>query len=192
MILGIVLDLGGGPTHDRIGFRYWEHSFNQLNGIPGAKGRFLAFWSTFVNAGFSFLGIEILALAAAETENPRRNVPKIVGRVFYHILFLYIGGVIIIGLLVPYNDHRLLGASTAASSPFVIAIENAGIKVLPSIINAAILTSAFSSGNSLAYASSRTLYGLACIGQAPGFLRICTKNGLPVWSVFITCKIRSI
>ena len=85
MILGIVLDLGGGPTHDRIGFRYWEGSFNQLNGIPGAKGRFLAFWSTFVNAGFSFLGIEILALAAAETENPHHNVPKIVGRVFYHL-----------------------------------------------------------------------------------------------------------
>jgi len=132
------------------------------------------------------LGIEILALAAAETENPRRNVPKIVGRVFYRIIFLYIGGVFIIGLLVPYNDHRLLGASTAASSPFVIAIENAGIKVLPSIINAAILTSAFSSANSLVYASSRTLYGLACTGQAPGFLRICTKNGLPVWAVFIT------
>jgi yeast amino acid transporter len=192
IILGIILDLGGGPTHDHIGFRYWMDSFNQLNGIPGATGRFLAFWTTFVNAAFSFLGVEIVALAAAETENPRHNVPKAVTRVFYRILLFYVGGVIVIGLLVPYHDSRLLGASTAASSPFVIAIENAKIKVLPSIINAAILTSAFSAGNSLAYASSRTLYGLACIGQAPGFLRICTKNGLPVWSVFITCKIQSI
>jgi len=127
-----------------------------------------------------------VALAAAETENPRRNLPKAVGRVFYRILLFYVGGVIVIGLLVPYHDRRLLGASTAASSPFVIAIQNAKIKVLPSIVNAAIVTSAFSAANSFAYAASRTLYGLACTGQAPGFLRICTKNGLPVWSVFVT------
>jgi yeast amino acid transporter len=189
LILGIVLDLGGGPTHDRIGFRYWMDSFNQLNGIPGATGRFLAFWATFINAAFSYLGIEIVALAAAEAENPRRNVPRAVRRVFYRILLFYVGGVVIIGLLVPYHDSRLLGASTAASSPFVIAIENAKIKILPSIINTAILTSAFSAGNSLVYAASRILYGLACTGQAPGFLRICTKNGLPFWSVFITCEI---
>ena len=57
IILGIVLDLGGGPSHDRIGFRYWKHPgpFNQLNGISGAEGRFLAFWATFINAAFSFL-----------------------------------------------------------------------------------------------------------------------------------------
>jgi len=188
IILGIVLDLGGGPSHDRIGFRYWKHPgpFNQLNGIPGSKGRFLAFWATFINAAFSFLGTEIVALAAGEAENPRRNVPKAIRRVFYRILLFYVGGVIVIGWLVPYNDSRLLGASTAASSPFVIAIENAKIKALPSIINAVILVSAFSAGNSDLYAASRTLYGLACAGQAPRFLRKCTKKGLPVWCVFIT------
>jgi len=58
IILGIVLDLGGAPTHDRIGFRYWKDPgpFNQLNGISGAEGRFLAFWATFINAAFSFFG----------------------------------------------------------------------------------------------------------------------------------------
>jgi len=188
IILGIILDLGGAPTHDRIGFRYWEHPgpFNQLHGIPGAKGRFFAFWATFLNAAFSYLGTEIVALAAAEVRNPRRNMPKAIRRVFYRILLFYVGGVIIIGWLVPYNDQRLLGGSTATSSPFVIAMENAKIKALPSIINAVILSSAFSAGNSVLYASSRTLYGLACIGQAPRFLRKCTKEGLPVWCVFVT------
>jgi len=188
IILGIVLDLGGGPSHDRVGFRYWKHpgAFNQLNGIPGAKGRFLAFWATFIQAAFSFLGTEIVALAAGEAENPRRNVPKAIRRVFYRILLFYIGGVIVIGWLVPYTEPRLLGASNASSSPFVIAIHNARIKALPSIINAVILVSAFSAGNSDLYASSRTLYGLACAGQAPRFLRRCTKAGLPVWCVFIT------
>jgi len=113
-------------------------------------------------------------------------VPKAIRRVFYRILLFYVGGVIVIGWLVPYNDKRLLGASTAASSPFVIAIKNANIKALPSIINAVILVSAFSAGNSDLYASSRTLYGLACAGQAPRFLRKCTKSGLPIWCVFIT------
>ncbi|TDL19138.1 amino acid permease [Rickenella mellea] len=189
IILGIILDLGGGPSHDRIGFRYWKNpgAFNQLNGIPGAKGRFLAFWATFINAAFSFLGTEIVALAAAEAENPRRNVPKAIRRVFYRILLFYIGGVIVIGWLVAYNDPRLLGGTgTASSSPFVIAIKNANIKALPSIVNSVILVSAFSAGNSDLYASSRTLYGLAVIGQAPRFIRKCTKGGLPIWAVLIT------
>jgi amino acid transporter len=108
-----------------------------------------------------------------------------------------VGGVIVIGWLVPYNDPRLLGApgapkGTAASSPFVIAMDNAKIKALPSIINAVVLTSAFSAGNSVLYASSRTLYGLACAGQAPRFLRKCTKEGLPIWCVSITCQIPSV
>lgn len=189
IIMGIVLDLGGGPTHDRIGFRYWKNPgpFNQLDGISGTEGRFLAFWATFVNAAFSFLGTEIVALAAGEAENPRRNVPKAIRRVFYRILLFYIGGVIVIGWLVPYNDPRLLSAAgNATASPFVIAIDNAKIKALPSIINAVILISAFSAGNSDLYAASRTLYGLACSGQAPRFLRKCTKAGLPIWCVAIT------
>lgn len=189
--MGIVLDLGGGPTHDRIGFRYWKNPgpFNQLDGISGVTGRFLAFWATFVNAAFSFLGTEIVSLAAAEAENPRRNVPKAIRRVFYRILLFYVGGVIVIGWLVPYTDPRLLSATgNASASPFVIAIANAKIKSLPSIINAVILVSAFSAGNSDLYASSRTLYGLACSGQAPRFLRKCTKGGLPIWCVGITCK----
>lgn len=99
----------------------------------------------------------------------------------------YIGGVIVIGWLVPYNSSQLLGgANNASSSPFVIAISNAKIKALPSIVNAVILVAAFSAGNSDLYASSRTLYGLACTGQAPRFLRKCTKAGMPYWCVIVT------
>lgn len=153
----------------------------------------MAFWATFVNAAFSYIGTEIVALTAAEAENPRRNVPKAIRRVFYRILLFYVGGVIVIGWLVAYNDPRLLGGTgTASSSPFVIAIVNAKIKALPSIINAVILISAFSAGNSDLYAASRTLYGLACVGQAPRLLRICTKGGLPIWSVAITGKFYSV
>lgn len=90
-------------------------------------------------------------------------------------------------MLVPYNDPDLLQSSgTAAQSPYVIAMNRAGIKVLPHIVNACIFTSAFSAGNSYIYASSRVLYGLALRGQAPRILTYCTKNGLPLYAVIVT------
>ena len=67
IILGIILDLGGGPDHDRLGFRYWKHPgpFVQFDGIAGAKGRFLGFWDVLTQAGFSFIGTEIVAVSFA-------------------------------------------------------------------------------------------------------------------------------
>ena len=67
-------------------------------------------------------------------KNPRRNIPKAIRNVYIRLLLFYIGGVIVIGLLVPSNDPRLdIADGTAAASPFVLAINNAGIKVLPSV-----------------------------------------------------------
>lgn len=142
----------------------------------------------FVQAAFSFIGTEIIAVTVGEAENPQRNVPKAIRRVFWRILIFYVVGIFIIGLLVPYNSEELLNNSgnDASASPFVIAIKTAGIKGLPSVVNAVILISAWSAGNSDLYASSRTIYALALEGQAPSFLKACTKAGLPVWSVFVT------
>jgi len=136
-------------------------------------------------AAFSFIGTEIVAIAAGEAKNPRRNLPKAIRRVYIRILLFYIGGTIVIGLLVPYNDPRLnLSTGDAASSPFVIAISNAGIKGLPSVINAALLTSAWSAASSDLFTSSRALYGLSLAGNAPKFFSKVSKSGLPYTSVF--------
>ncbi|KAJ7937336.1 amino acid permease [Mycena leptocephala] len=184
IILGIVLDLGGGPDHDRIGFRYWKKPFVQYNNIPGAEGRFLGWWAVMTQAAFAYIGTEIVAIAAGEAKNPRRNLPKAIRRVYIRILLFYIGGVIIIGLLVPSDDDRLnLSTGTAASSPFVIAIQRSGIKILPSIINACLLTSAWSAGSSDLYTSSRALYGLAMAGNAPRIFLKTLPNGLPIASL---------
>ncbi|KAK7061465.1 dicarboxylic amino acid permease [Favolaschia claudopus] len=186
IILGIVLDLGGGPDHDRIGFRYWKNPgpFVQFNDIAGAKGRFLGWWEVMTQAAFSYIGTEIVAIAAGEAKNPRRNLPKAIKRVYIRILLFYIGGVIIIGLLVPSNDEHLnLASGTAASSPFVIAIQRSGIKALPSLINACLLTSAWSAGSSDLYTSSRALYGLATAGNAPKIFMKTLPNGLPIVSL---------
>ncbi|PCH33606.1 amino acid permease [Wolfiporia cocos MD-104 SS10] len=191
IILGIVLDLGGGPDHDRIGFRYWKHPgpFVQYNGISGNTGRFLGWWAVMTQAAFSFIGTEIVAIAAGEARNPRRNLPKAIRRVYVRILLFYIGGVIIIGLLVPSTNPSLnLKNSTAAKSPFVIAIETAGIKGLPSVINAALLTAACSAASSDLYTSSRALYGLAMVGNAPKVFTRTSRGGLPYISV-VTCAL---
>ncbi|KIK41815.1 hypothetical protein CY34DRAFT_59698, partial [Suillus luteus UH-Slu-Lm8-n1] len=185
IILGIVIDLGGGPNHDRIGFRYWKNPgpFVQYNGIGGAKGRFLGWWAVLTQAAFSFIGTEIVAIAAGEAKNPRRTLPKAIRRVYIRILLFYIGGTLIVGLLVPSNNPLLQLNSGTAQSPFVIAIETAGIKFLPSIVNACLLTSAWSAASSDLYTASRAVYGLAASGNAYKFFLKTTRNGLPYVAV---------
>ncbi|KAH7920398.1 hypothetical protein BV22DRAFT_1133109 [Leucogyrophana mollusca] len=186
IILGIVLDLGGGRNHDRIGFRYWRNPgpFVQYAGISGATGQFLGWSRVVTQAAFSYVGTEVVAIAAAEAKNPRRNLPKAVRRVYIRILLFYIGGVFVIGLLVPSNNALLnLNAGNASASPFVIAINQAGIKGLPSVINAALLTSAWSAASSDLYIASRGLYGLAVSGNAPKIFMRTSRTGLPYVSV---------
>ncbi|GAB7340469.1 hypothetical protein MBLNU457_6895t1 [Dothideomycetes sp. NU457] len=191
LILALIIDLGGGPNHDRLGFRYWKNpgAMKQYIGV-GDVGRFAGLFSTLVNAAFSYGGVEMVAVAAGEAENPRKNIPKAVRRVFWRILFFYVLGSLAIGVLVPSNDPSLLhGGVGAARSPWVIAIKRAGIPALPSIINAVILTSASSSANAFLFTGSRYLFALAQIGQAPKFLLKCTKTGVPIWCVLITASI---
>ncbi|KAG1836766.1 amino acid permease/ SLC12A domain-containing protein, partial [Suillus subalutaceus] len=185
IILGIVVDLGGSPTHDRIGFRYWKNPgpFVQYNGIEGAKGRFLGWCAVLTQAAFSFIGTEIVAIAAGEAKNPRRTLPKAIRRVYIRILVFYIAGTLVIGLLVPSNNPLLKLTSSTARSPFVIAIELAGIKYLPSIVNACLLTSAWSASSSDLYTASRAIYGLAASRNAPKFFLKTTRNGLPYVAV---------
>lgn len=121
----------GGPNHERLGFRYWNNpgSFARAGLVSNiTTDRFLAIVSTFVQAAFSFQGMELVAIAASETQNPRRNIAKAVRRVFWRIAIFYILGVIISGMLVKYDDPALLNSSgNATESPYVIAIQRAGI-----------------------------------------------------------------
>ncbi|KXN90682.1 putative proline-specific permease put4 [Leucoagaricus sp. SymC.cos] len=190
LLSGLVIDLGGGPNHGRIGFRYWKHpgALNRASLVSNINtDRFLAWLSVLVQASFSFQGMEVVAIAASETENPRRNITKAVRRVFWRILIFYVLGILMIGMLVAYDDPALLQSSgTAAQSPFVIAVNRAGVKVFPHIINACIFSSAFSAGNTFLFTASRVVYGLSLRGQAPKFLSYCTKHGLPIFAVAFT------
>ena len=199
LIMALCIDLGASPKGNRIGFWYWQHpgAIKQFRGSDPSRpntGRFLAFFYTLANASFSYGGVEMVAVAAGEAEDPRRNIPKAVRRVFWRILFFYVLGALAIGVLVPYDDPTLVkaqlnGEGTAAASPWVVAIKNAAIPGLDSVINAVILTSASSSANAFLYTSSRYLYALAQNGQAPRFLLKCTKRGVPIYAVGCTAVV---
>lgn len=154
---------------------------NEVAPAAGATGRFLGFFSVLIYASFTYAGVEMVAAAAGEAENPRRNVPKAVRRTIWRILAFYVLGSFCIGCIVASNDANLLraqaeGAPEAARSPWVIGITNSGITVLPHIINVCILTSAVSSANAFLYTGSRYLYALAQNGQAPRVLLTCSKK----------------
>ncbi|KAH7015809.1 amino acid permease/ SLC12A domain-containing protein [Ilyonectria destructans] len=177
LIMAFVIAVGGNPKHHAIGFTYWKNPGPMKEYLAeGDLGRFLGFFSTLVNAAFSFGGVEMVAVAAGEAENPRRNIPKAVRRVFWRIVLFYVLGSLAVGVLVASNDKHLLSAQQsnaagAAQSPWVIGIQNVGIKVLPSIINAVILTSASSSANAFVYTGSR-----------------CSKQGVPYIAVLTTAS----
>lgn len=190
IILGWVLFFGGGPNQNGVvGFRYWNNpgAFNEYL-VSGATGRFLAYWTAFVRAGFAFItSPELIAVAAGETVAPRRNIPKAARRYVWRLLIFYGMGSFIIGVIVPFNNERLLSPeSNASASPFVIAIQNAGIDGLNHVINAAILTSAWSAGNAFLFSGSRILYGLALSGQAPRLFGRTNKRGVPYAAVLLT------
>ncbi|KFZ08031.1 hypothetical protein V502_09591 [Pseudogymnoascus sp. VKM F-4520 (FW-2644)] len=148
IILGVVLFFGGGPSHDRLGFRYWKNpgAFKQYMS-PNETGKFLAYWHAFVKAGFAFItSPELIAIAAGETVDPRRNIPKAAKRFVWRLAIFYGLASLIIGVIVSSDNDQLGGAGNAAASPFVIGIQSAGIKGLNHAINGAILTSAWSAG----------------------------------------------
>ncbi|KAI4949966.1 hypothetical protein J4E86_007921 [Alternaria arbusti] len=186
LILSFVLFWGGGPQHDRLGFRYWKNPGAANTYLEeGNAGRFVALLSTMVLSAFPFtFAPELLVATGGEMQSPRRNLPTAARRYIYRLLFFYVGSVLAIGIICPSDDPIITsGGSGAGSSPFVAGIKNAGIPVLDSIINAGIIISAWSSGNSFLFLSSRSLYALALSGNAPSVFKACTKSGVPYWAV---------
>jgi amino acid transporter len=198
LILMIIITSGGVPGHASTGFKYWETpgAFKTYK-AAGSGGRFLAVWSSMVTAVFAFLGTELIGVTVGEAENPRRNVPRAIKLTFWRILVFYVFSVLLLGMCVPYDSEELVAAnkggaqgnkSSATASPFVVAINEAGIKHLASIFNACILIFVFSAANSDLYIASRTLHGQALKGYAPAFFAKTNKSGVPVAALFFSAS----
>lgn len=153
--------------------------------IEGSAGKFTSFLYVVVFSGFSFyFSPELIIVLGGEMRNPRKNLPIASNHFFYRLVFFYLLTSLAVGAICASNAKDLTsGSGNANASPFVIAIRNAGISGLPSVVNAGILTSAWSAGNSYLYMSSRSLYSLALTGQAPKIFTRCNRQGLPVYAV---------
>lgn len=185
IVLGIVLNCGGGPDGSYIGGEYWSNPGAFNNGFKGLC-------SVFVNAAFAYAGTELVGLAAAETVNPGKSLPTAAKQVFWRIAIFYVVSLTIVGLLVPYNEPRLLSGTSSAdakASPFVIAITNAGIDALDSVMNAVIMIAILSVGNASVYGSSRTLAALAEQGQAPRILAYIDRQGRPLIAILVAAAV---
>ncbi|KAH7137146.1 amino acid permease-domain-containing protein [Dactylonectria estremocensis] len=185
ILLGTVINIGGHPESGYIGWQYWQNPGAFHNGFKG-------FCTVLVTSSAAFAGTELIGLAAAETANPRKSLPTAIKQVFWRITIFYCVSLLLVGLLVPYNEPRLLGGKNSAdalASPFVIAIESAGTTILPSIMNGVILIAVISVGNSAVYASSRTLLALAEQAYAPQIFTYVDKKGRPLAAILLTLLI---
>lgn len=175
MIFGI---MGG----EAVGFK------NFTIGDAPFHGGFMAILGIFMIAGFSFQGTELVGIAAGESENPRETVPKAIKQIFWRILLFYVLAILVIGLLVPYDNPNLVHSNIEdiALSPFTLVFQKAGLAVAASVMNAVILTSVLSAGNSGMYASTRMLWVMAKEGKAPKFLAKINSRGVPVNALIVT------
>lgn len=180
-ILAIVLICGGGKS-GFIGARYWHH--------PGAfSAGFKGVVSVLVTAVYSLAGTELIGLTAAESSgDPSVVLPKAIKQVFWRIMLFYMVTLTMVGFLVPYTSNKLVGhaSSDASASPFVIAINAGGIKVLPSIFNVVVLVSLLAIGNSSVYGFSRTVLALADQGLAPSIFTYVDRAGRPLAGIALS------
>lgn len=173
LVVGVLMIVGiiGGPA---IGFKNVFADGGPF--VGGGK----AIISIFFIAGFSFQGTELIGIAAGESEEPEKNIPKAVHTIFWRILIFYMGTIIVLGCIL---SAKQAGVET---SPFTMVFEKVGIAGAASLMNAVILTSVLSAGNSGMYASSRMLHSMALDGMAPKLFAKTNKRGVPVNAIILT------
>jgi len=132
---------------------------------------------------FSFGGLELIGIAAAETDDPSHTIPKATNQVIYRILIFYIGALVILLSLMPWMKM------TKEVTPFVMVFQSMNENVIANILNAIVLTAALSVYNSGVYSNSRMLFGLAAQGNAPKRFMKTNSRGVPVNAVLFSALI---
>jgi yeast amino acid transporter len=184
--------VGGNPKNDAYGFRYWQEP-GLFKADTIALGRWEGFLAAVWNASFTVVGPEYLSLIAAEAKRPRVYMKAAYKTVYWRFGLFFLGGAFCVGIVMASNDPLFLsivagdttGSGTAAASPYVIAMKNLGVRIYPDVVNALIVTSIFSAGNTYVYCATRSLYGMALEGRAPKLFAKCTKRGIPIYALAV-------
>jgi arginine/ornithine permease len=129
---------------------------------------------------YAFQGSEIMGVAAGETEDPKRNIPKAIRNIVFRVLLFYVLAIFVLSAIVPWKKAGVL------ESPFVTVFDMVGIPYAADIMNFVILTAILSVGNTGLYACTRIMYSLAETGMAPGVFKKLNKRGVPSYALLVT------
>lgn len=188
IVVGILMIIGIFRGAENAGWHNW-----QIGEAPFVGG-FSAMIGVAMIVGFSFQGTELIGIAAGESKDPGKNIPKAVRQVFWRILLFYVFAILVISLIIPYTDPRLLRNEVAdiSVSPFTLVFENAGLLSAAAVMNAVILTAVLSAGNSGMYASTRMLFTLAKEGKAPKIFSHLSPGGVPRYALIATTVVAAL
>ncbi|MDO5076487.1 amino acid permease [Corynebacterium sp.] len=178
LAIGTLLIFGLLPGSEYVGTSNFlgEAGF-MPNGISG--------WATGLLAvAFAFGGIEIITIAAAESDNPSSAIATAVRSVIWRISVFYLGSVLVITFLLPYA--QIDGAKSAAESPFTVILARANIPGIVGIMEAVIVLALLSAFNAQIYATSRLCFSLAQRGDAPALFASTNKQGVPINAVLLS------
>lgn len=136
---------------------------------------------------FSFGGVELVGITAGEVDTPKKTIPKAINQVVYRILIFYVGALLVIMSVFPWNQID------GQSSPFVQIFDGVGIPAAAGILNVVVLTAAVSAHNSSLYSNGRMLHSLAKQGNAPKFLgKVGKRTGAPVAAILVSSGVAAI
>ncbi|KAG7194937.1 uncharacterized protein KQ657_004046 [Scheffersomyces spartinae] len=190
MLFSLISMCGGNPKGEAYGFSNWPKGGLVKEYLAtGAWGRLSAFWMVMIYAALSCGGPDLLAICAGEARRPRHTISLGARRTYIRIYLFYFGGIFFMNTLCASNNKDLLvSLSTsegATASPWVIGIKSVGVHGLDSMINAVILSSAWSCGNGFFYGSTRTAYSASLAGYLPRIFSKCLSNGTPITAVIL-------
>ncbi|WP_288751487.1 amino acid permease [uncultured Corynebacterium sp.] len=177
LIIGVLLWLGVLPASGFVGFDNVRESGFAPNGVAGIAAGLLA-------VAFAFGGIEVVTIAAAESEDPADNVKRAVNSIIWRIAIFYLGSVAVITLLLPYAT--IDGADSAADSPFTAVLEMANIPGAAAFMEVVIVLALLSAFNAQLYGTSRLGYQQALEGDAPKWMAKTNANNVPMNSVLVS------
>lgn len=177
LIIGVALWLGLLPAGGFVGLSNVSEVGFMPNGWSGVATALLA-------VAFAFGGIELVTVAAAESEDPQAGVHSAIRSIIWRISVFYIGSVLLIVLLLPFDE--IGGADSAADSPFTAVLELANIPGAVGIMEAVIVVALLSACNTQIYGSSRFMQNLAVRGDAPASFGRTDTRGVPMRAVVVS------
>ncbi|ENW05883.1 MULTISPECIES: amino acid permease [Acinetobacter] len=181
IILGLMAIFGFIPFHG------YESAplFHNLTAHGWFPQGLVPIFTTMLIVNFAFSGTELIGVAAGETKDPAENVPKAINAAIWRLLIFFVGTIIVISALLPFQVAGL-GGEGVSSSPFVTVFNYIGIPYADDIIRFVIITALLSAANSGLYAASRMMWSLSDQRQLPSVFSRLSKSGTPIIALVVT------